>query len=106
MEPTSLTSRRPQTTPLKRGLGSIGPENVRPVIAPVDHMVTRSGKFQSQLAGHARQLGSATSILDINIRSLTLFVARGSVKSKADALAVAEVVVVNRFNDIIIGLPK
>ena len=53
-----------EEAPFKRPLRSFSLKNVRPVITPVDHMVTGSRKFQSQLARHAKSsaISAAPSI--------------------------------------------
>ena len=45
-----------EQTGLKGHLGLVRLEEIRPVVPAVDHMVARSGKLQTEFAGHARRV--------------------------------------------------
>ena len=64
---------RLEQTGLEGRFCPLGPEQVRPVVAPVDHVVARPGEFESKLAGHAAQPACSLDTVNINFRSLTLF---------------------------------
>ena len=54
-------------------LGLVGPEDVRPVIAPVQDMIDPGLGFHSQRSRHARQFNLTTPSVNYKLQSLTLY---------------------------------
>jgi hypothetical protein len=59
------------------GLGLVGPEDVRPVIAPVQDVIDPGLGLHSQRSRHAEQCSRASFIVNYKLQSVILALGRG-----------------------------
>ncbi|MEZ5413807.1 MAG: hypothetical protein R3F03_05775 [Opitutaceae bacterium] len=57
----------------KRRLRFLAPKNIRPVIAPVDHMIHPGFTFHAQRSGHGRHHKTKATDVNYKLQSLTPF---------------------------------